>query len=356
MSRETDWKAVFGAESDPSKIRAVQDALNKLGFANPPLTVDGLVGPKTTAAVLAFQQAKGLSADGIVGPQTEGALGITGGLASPAPKAGVSVKGGGKTGSLVPGVHDSVVTALPAIFGKWEGAGLPFMYTDSKGFVTTGTGNLIDPVGLALALPWKNPDGSLADSGTVQAAWNTVKQAYPGVQSTACASLTSIRLDRAGLNQLLTNTVRQFASYLNSHYPNFASWPADAQMAVLSVSWAWGPGFARVWGGNGAAFDAAVNANPPDFNRAAAIMKTASAHEESINPGIVPRNNANVSMFANAAKVISAAGADVTDLFYPNVADVASAVSSAIGSNTGKLLGVLGIIGLVALFGGKLLK
>ena len=41
------------------------------------LTVDGIFGPKTDAAVRAFQQQKSLTVDGIVGPNTWSALIIT---------------------------------------------------------------------------------------------------------------------------------------------------------------------------------------------------------------------------------------------------------------------------------------
>jgi len=50
--------------------------VNTLQKALGGLTVDGLFGTKTEAAVLAFQRGKGLAVDGIVGPKTWAVLGV----------------------------------------------------------------------------------------------------------------------------------------------------------------------------------------------------------------------------------------------------------------------------------------
>lgn len=55
---------------------AVQTKLNEQG-ANPKLAVDGQWGPKSKAALIAYQKSKGLVADGIPGPITLGSLGIS---------------------------------------------------------------------------------------------------------------------------------------------------------------------------------------------------------------------------------------------------------------------------------------
>lgn len=64
----------MGANNDPAVVRNIQRALDAAGIDSG--GVDGKYGPKTTAAVAAFQRLKGLVVDGEVGPQTARELGI----------------------------------------------------------------------------------------------------------------------------------------------------------------------------------------------------------------------------------------------------------------------------------------
>ena len=56
----------------PAYMGWVQSSLNRIMRAG--LVVDGRFGPRTKAAVQAFQRSRGLTADGVVGPRTEAAL------------------------------------------------------------------------------------------------------------------------------------------------------------------------------------------------------------------------------------------------------------------------------------------
>jgi len=60
------------AITDPEVVIELQKALSSAGYDPGP--ADGEFGPRTEAAVVAFQQANGLSADGVVGPETASAL------------------------------------------------------------------------------------------------------------------------------------------------------------------------------------------------------------------------------------------------------------------------------------------
>lgn len=64
----------MGANNDPEVVKRIQRALTDQGIDAG--GVDGKFGPKTTAAVAAFQRLKGLVVDGDVGPKTARALEI----------------------------------------------------------------------------------------------------------------------------------------------------------------------------------------------------------------------------------------------------------------------------------------
>ncbi|MDQ3654922.1 MAG: penicillin-insensitive murein endopeptidase [Chloroflexota bacterium] len=83
---ETDNEAVGEIDRrSAGYVSWVQDSLNRVNGAG--LTVDGRFGPKSRAAVQAFQRRQGLPADGVVGPLTEAALVAAG---APPPGAGSS--------------------------------------------------------------------------------------------------------------------------------------------------------------------------------------------------------------------------------------------------------------------------
>lgn len=205
-------------------------------------------------------------------------------------------------------MRDPVRAAFRDFTARFEGK-VFWLYLDVLGLVTTGIGNLVDPLPAALSLPWHNADGSPADQATIIAAWEKVKaaQTMKKLGGGAFAKLTTIRLDDAGVDQLVAGRLATDDAYLSKRFARYEQWPADAQLGVLSMAWAMGPGFSFP------KFEAAVSAL--DFATAA----TDCAINATGNPGVVPRNAANVRCFQNAAAVV-ANGWDGDTLWYPAVA------------------------------------
>jgi len=132
---------------------AVQKKLNDLG-AKPPLAVDGAWGPKSKAALIAYQKSKGLTADGVPGPITLSALGISGAneiasstMGSVMPSANnadakayaIGKKAGAQAGMTEKEIQ-YVVAVAKGEGGYGNGWGNPSKKTieESKGFGITG--------------------------------------------------------------------------------------------------------------------------------------------------------------------------------------------------------------------------
>ncbi len=136
-----------------SRGPAVADLQRRLGAAGfSPGPVDGVFGPKTNAAVVAFQRARGLEVDGIVGPKTWGAL-LRGGAQPPPRPAPVtpvgnlprsgnafidSVAAGAVASDRKYGVPASVTIAQAILESGWGRSGLTRSANNLFGIKGTG--------------------------------------------------------------------------------------------------------------------------------------------------------------------------------------------------------------------------
>jgi GH24 family phage-related lysozyme (muramidase) len=199
----------------------------------------------------------------------------------------------------------SVRNAFVGFTSPLEGV-LPFLYLDVKGLVTVAIGNLVDPIEAALSLPLMRPDGMPATRGEIADAWRAVKARQDLAQRGGLAfrNVTTLRLTTAGIERVVFAKLDLFDRQLTVRFPGYPEWPADAQLATLSMSWACGAHFR---------FPSLVTAlNTLDFERAAMECSIS----EKGNPGVKPRNVHNRLMYRNAARAL-AQGADPDQLFWP---------------------------------------
>ena len=71
-------------------------------------------------------------------------------------------------------MKDSIRKIFPEFSRKFEGY-VNWMYLDVKTLITVGVGNLIDPVSLAVNLPFTKKDGTKASQDEIKAEWTQLK-------------------------------------------------------------------------------------------------------------------------------------------------------------------------------------
>jgi GH24 family phage-related lysozyme (muramidase) len=134
----------------------------------------------------------------------------------------------------------------------WEG-NKPFMYVDTRGYVTTGIGNKLSSAQEALALPWRHKGTGLpATSAEIRAAFEHVQQKYaafrtahpdaeklPGARYYEHA--TDLVLPPGKANELANSRIEDFLQSLRKLLPGFDAYPAPAQRALVDMIYTLGP-------------------------------------------------------------------------------------------------------------------
>ncbi|HZM26941.1 MAG TPA: hypothetical protein VFB89_06270 [Gemmatimonadales bacterium] len=182
--------------------------------------------------------------------------------------------------------------------------GLNYLYADKLNLITTGYGNLVDPLSMAMALPWMI-DGRAARPDEIATAWWTIKNdpnsAWRG--HTYAKTLSALRLLPEAVHDLVYGKLRSNDAELGEAFAEFEEWPAMAQMAMHSWAWACGAHspfpelFKALRKQDFAAAAVHIHINEDGADR---IHGTADD-----NRGLIPRNVANKILMRNAAKVLA---------------------------------------------------
>jgi GH24 family phage-related lysozyme (muramidase) len=196
-----------------------------------------------------------------------------------------------------------------------------YPYPDVKGLISTGVGNLVDPVQYMTPLPWKHKDGTPATKWEIEAEFKRLKAMAIGPDGKPTKDClrgggwwkdkATLQLSEQAIRDLVASKLRTMVSYFKGRVGEkvWDSYPADAQLAILSMCWALGPAF------NFPKFMAHLKAR--NWLGCADECKM----QEAGNPGVIPRNKKNRSLFLNAAAV-EKYGMDPEKLYYPKELDI----------------------------------
>lgn len=218
--------------------------------------------------------------------------------------------------------HRSAIEAFVPMNSPIEGV-FHWLYPDVKGFLTTAIGILADPVARALLLPWKLPSGALASKAQVISEWNALK-ARPELATYRASnhvveSATTIRLTDADVAAVVQTRLLATEQRMRHFFKNWDSFPADAQLALLSMGWALGSDFETGYPKLTAA------ANLGEWETCALQCEISHAG----NAGVIARNTQNVLLFHNA-NAVSELHLDPETLYWPaHAPTVAPAIHQA---------------------------
>jgi hypothetical protein len=228
-------------------------------------------------------------------------------------------------------MHASVHSVFRGFSTQFE-ADIPFMYLDVRSLVTIGVGNLIDPLSTMpawLKTKFFHKDTKAAATlDEVDAEWALVKSLTSlshklATHKGSFIDKTDLRIGSDTIGRLVDEKLLANERFLKGlkFFKDFDKWPADAQLGVLSMSWAMGAGFALakrkhteelIW---------------KEFREACEKQDWATAAQrchisEAGNPGVIRRNAADKLLFENAERV-KEDGADfgykIEVLYFPTV-------------------------------------
>jgi GH24 family phage-related lysozyme (muramidase) len=211
-------------------------------------------------------------------------------------------------------MHVSVQGAFRAFNEPFDGV-VHHMYLDAMGFVAIGVSNVVDPVAEAKTLPFqfKSDPARMASESEIESEWQSLKAnaalAKKGYK--AAAKVTDLELSDEAIGRLIQKRLFTNEKTIRRQecFARWDSWPADAQLGLMSMAWAMG---------------ASSFAEFPKFSESCRVMDfTAAAAQcrmaEGGNPGMAHRNAADQLLFRNAALVLSKK-LDIAVLHYPEKA------------------------------------
>lgn len=215
-------------------------------------------------------------------------------------------------------MHASASAAWQQFITEHEG-NVAHMYLDTKGLVTIGIGNLIDPVSQALALPFqfkainrlRAVAGRAATRAEIETEWKNLKnhrdkELLKRVGAGRAARETDLELSSGSRQQLFARVTAAHETQLTQYFPDLGSWPGDAQLGLMAMAWGLGMYF------------------PPKFPTFSAACKKqdfeTASRECNISSWNATRNQASVRLFTNAARVVANPSTySTTETYYPRV-------------------------------------
>ena len=112
---------------------------------------------------------------------------------------------------------------------------VPWMYLDTRGFVTIGVGELLANAAKAETLEFVDPDGQPSTQDAILEEFNRVSSLVPAKIAAFYRSPTSPVLPHAAIDSLLMNHLNFFDGQLVGRFPDYSDFPDPAKLGLLDM-------------------------------------------------------------------------------------------------------------------------
>jgi len=112
---------------------------------------------------------------------------------------------------------------------------VPWMYLDTRGFVTVGVGELLPSAAKAQTLDFVDPEGEPSTQDAILDAFNRVSGLVPAKVAAFYRSPTSPVLPYFAIDALLMDHLNLFDGQLSTRFPEYASFPDPAKLGLLDM-------------------------------------------------------------------------------------------------------------------------
>jgi len=112
---------------------------------------------------------------------------------------------------------------------------VPWMYLDTKGFVTVGVGEMLANAPKAQTLAFVDRAGQPSTQDAILAEFNRVSQLFPAKTAGFYRSTTSPVLPHTAIDTRLMNHLNFFDRQLAGRFPVYADFPDSAKLGLLDM-------------------------------------------------------------------------------------------------------------------------
>lgn len=112
---------------------------------------------------------------------------------------------------------------------------VPWMYLDTRGFVTVGVGELLANSAKAETLAFLDPEGEPCTQDAIVDEFNRVSDLVPAKVAAFYRLPSSPVLPHAAIDELLMNHLDFFDGQLAGRFANYASFPDPAKLGLLDM-------------------------------------------------------------------------------------------------------------------------